>query len=168
MSISPTLQRYLDAERIQYDVIPHEPTMSSTRTAEACRISGNCLAKGVVLRRDNSNYILAVLPASHRVDLAGLREQLGDDVQMADENEVGPLFPDCARGAVPAVGQCYGLPVLVDDSLGTEPQIYIEAGDHQTLIRMDHEQFAQLTAGASHARFSGKLPAGPDASIYSG
>src|SRR5712671_962094 len=61
MSIAPTLQRYLTAENIQYDVIPHDPTMSSARTAEACRISGDRLAKAIVLRR-NAGYMLAVIP----------------------------------------------------------------------------------------------------------
>jgi Ala-tRNA(Pro) deacylase len=51
MSIAPTLQRYLTAANIQYDVIPHIPAMSSERTAEACRISGDRLAKAIVLRR---------------------------------------------------------------------------------------------------------------------
>jgi Ala-tRNA(Pro) deacylase len=74
MSIAPTLQRYLETESIQYDVVVHEPTMSSTRTAEACRISGNCLAKGIVLRRGGSDYMLAVLPASHHIHLADLRK----------------------------------------------------------------------------------------------
>jgi hypothetical protein len=50
MSIAPTLQRYLTAKNIQYDVIPHDPTMSSARTAEACRISGDRLAKAIVPR----------------------------------------------------------------------------------------------------------------------
>jgi Ala-tRNA(Pro) deacylase len=158
----------LEAESIQYDVIVHEPTMSSTRTAEACRISGNCLAKGIVLRRGSSDYVLAVLPASHHIHLADLRKQLGDDIQMAKEAEIDPLFPDCAHGAVPAVGQCYGLPLVIDDNLETLPQVYMEAGDHQTLIRMDHSHFAHLTAGAPHARFSEKLPAGPSAWIHSG
>jgi beta-xylosidase len=31
MSIAPTLKRYLTAENIQYEEIPHELTMSSTR-----------------------------------------------------------------------------------------------------------------------------------------
>jgi Ala-tRNA(Pro) deacylase len=158
MSIAPTLQRYLAAESIEYDVIPHEPTMSSTRTAEACRISGNCLAKGIVLRRSSGDYLLAVLPASHHIHLADLRNQLGDDVEMAKEAEVDPLFPDCAHGAVPAVGQCYGLPVIVDDSLDGAQQVYVEAGDHETLIGMSHAQFAHLTAGARHGRFSERLP----------
>jgi Ala-tRNA(Pro) deacylase len=51
MSIAPTLKRYLTAANIQYDVIPHNPTMSSERTAEACRISGNCLAKGLSINK---------------------------------------------------------------------------------------------------------------------
>jgi Ala-tRNA(Pro) deacylase len=69
MSIAPTLQRYLTAENVQYDVIPHDPTVSSTRTAEACRISGDRLAKAIVLRR-NAGYMLAVLPASHHLRLS--------------------------------------------------------------------------------------------------
>jgi hypothetical protein len=79
MSIAPTLQRYLTAENIQYDMIPHDPTMSSARTAEACRISGDRLAKAIVLRR-NAGYMLAVLPASHHLRLSDLRDQLGDNV----------------------------------------------------------------------------------------
>ena len=99
MSIAPTLQRYLTAENIQYDVILHDTTMSSARTAEACRISGDRLAKAIVLRR-NAGYMLAVLPASHHLRLSDLRDQLGDNVEMAEEPEIDPLFPDCAHGAV--------------------------------------------------------------------
>ena len=48
MAIAPTLQKYLAAENIQYEVIPHELSMTSTRTAEACHISGDRIAKGSV------------------------------------------------------------------------------------------------------------------------
>jgi len=51
MAIAPTLQKYLD-QNVTYDAIPHEPTLSSMRTAEACHISGDGLAKGIVLRRN--------------------------------------------------------------------------------------------------------------------
>ena len=93
MSIAPTLKRYLSAENIQYEEIPHEFTMSSTRTAEACHVSGDRLAKGVVLRRDG-DYMLAVMPASHHLRLPELRAQLGDDVDMANETEINQLFRD--------------------------------------------------------------------------
>lgn len=157
MSIALTLQQYLIAENIQYDVIPHDPTMSSTRTAEACRVSGDRLAKAIVLRR-NAGYMLAVLPASHHLRLSDLNEQLGDNVEMAEESEIDPLFPDCAHGAVPPLGHCYALPLIVDDSIESQPEIYMEAGDHETLLRVGHAQFARLMENARHGLFSEKLP----------
>jgi Ala-tRNA(Pro) deacylase len=113
MSIAPILQRYLAAENIPYDEIAHEPTMSSTRTAQACHVSGDRVAKGIVLRHD-SGYLLAVMPASHR----------------------------------------YGLNLIVDDTIGMQPEIYMEAGDHETLLHMSGAEFARLTANALHGRFS--------------
>jgi Ala-tRNA(Pro) deacylase len=152
MAIAPTLQSFLD-QNVTYDVIPHEATMSSMRTAEACHISGDCLAKGVVLRH-NGGYMLAVLPASHRIRLSDLRMHLGQDVDLASEDEIDQLFRDCAHGAVPPVGACYGLNVIVDDSIDEKPDIYLEGGDHQTLIHMSHAQFARLMADARHGHFS--------------
>lgn len=153
MPIAPTLHRYLASENIQYDEIPHVYTMTSARTAQACHVPGDRLAKAIVLRR-NGGYMLAVLPASHHVRLSDLRERLGDDVDMASEREIDELFADCAHGAVPAAGTCYGLNVIVDERIQKEPEVYMEAGDHETLLHLSRAQFARLTANAMHGRFS--------------
>jgi Ala-tRNA(Pro) deacylase len=152
MTIAPTLQRYLD-QNVTYEVIQHEPTMSSSRTAEVCHISGDRVAEGIVLRR-NGGYLLAVLPASHRMHLQDLRTQLDDKVELATEDEIAQLFRDCARGAVPAIGDCYGLEVIVDAIIETQPDVYMGGGDHATLIHVDHGQFARLNVEARHGRFS--------------
>ena len=152
MGIAPTLQKYLD-QHVTYDVVQNEPTMSSTRTAQACHISGKRLAKAVVLRADGG-FMLAVLPASHHIRLEDLRAQLGTNVDFAAEGEIAGMFQDCARGAVPPVGDCYGLDWIVDDSIDDKGDVYLEAGDHATLIRMTYPQFAKLTADARHGRFS--------------
>ena len=47
MTIAHTLERYLDAKNVKYDVIAHPPTNSSIETAETCRIPGERLAKAV-------------------------------------------------------------------------------------------------------------------------
>ena len=167
MSIAPTLEQYLVAQNIQYDVIAHDPTLSSTDTAEACHIPRDHLAKAIVLRGDGG-YMLAVLPASHYIRLSDLGKELEGHVEMAKEAEIDRLFPDCVHGAVPPVGQCYGLPLVVDDSIETQPDIYMEAGDHETLLHMNHAQFAQLTANARHCRFSDKSSKSAGASIIWG
>ena len=38
---------------------------------------------------------------------------------------------------MPPVGECYGLDVIVDDSIDTRREIYMEGGDHATLIRLN-------------------------------
>jgi len=152
MTIAPTLQRYLD-RMITYEVVTHAPTQSSMRTAEASHISGDCLAKGIVLRH-NGGYMLAVLPASHHIRLADLRAQIGNDVDLATEREINALFQDCAHGAIPAVGECYELETIIDNSICDQPDVYIEAGDHVTLVRMKQTAFARLTADAQYGRFS--------------
>lgn len=153
MAIALTLERYLDTKHVKYDVIAHEPTNSSRQTAEACHIPGDRLAKAVLLR-DEVGYALAVLPASHHIRLSELRRQFGDDVDLATEREIADLFQDCVRGAIPALGECYGLDVVVDDSIEEQPEVYFEGGDHATLVHMSHAQFAGLTATARRGCFS--------------
>jgi Ala-tRNA(Pro) deacylase len=152
MAIAPTLQKYLD-ENVTYELVSHEPTMSSMRTAQVSHISGERLAKGVVLR-GVGGYMLAVLPASHHIRLPELEMEFGEAVTLADEREIDGLFKDCAHGAVPPIGECYGLDTIVDDSLREKPDIYLEAGDHETLVHLDGAQFAKLTSEARHGRFS--------------
>ena len=52
------------------------------------------------------------------------------------------------------VGECYGLDTVVDDSIEEPPEVYLEGGDHATLVHMSHTQFASLTATARHGTFS--------------
>ncbi len=44
--------------------------------------------------------------------------------------------------------------VVCDDLLDTLEGVYIEAGDHQTLLQVDHEAFKSIMANAKHTRFS--------------
>jgi len=97
MAISLTFQRYLATKNV-YDIVAHAPTKSSMRTAEASRISGDRVAKAVVLR-DEYGYVLAI--SLNHIRLDDLKMQLGLDVELADEYEIEELFDDCVRGAIP-------------------------------------------------------------------
>src|SRR5262245_30147727 len=108
MGIAMTLQSYLSDRKIDYELMTHERTHSSLRTAEASHVPGDCLAKAVVLTREGG-YVLAVLPASRRVELGAVEKLMGCPVGIATEEEVGSLFPDCEPGAIPPLGAAYAL-----------------------------------------------------------
>src|SRR5207302_7913091 len=136
MTVSPTLQKYLD-QSVTYDLIPHAPTMSSTRTAEACHVPGEALAKAVVLRRDGG-YMMAVLPASHHLHLSALKSQLGHKVDLASEDEIERLFEDCDRGAGQPLGEGYGVAGRIDD--------ITEQGGTRLMARDDERHLRSNTA----------------------
>jgi Ala-tRNA(Pro) deacylase len=148
---SPTITQYLTRQGAPYDVLAHEPTQSSTRTAQACHVSGDRFAKAVVLH-DGGGFLVAVLPASHHLRLTELEGNAS--LRMASEDEIGQLFPDCARGAVPPIAAAYGLKTIVDDSIAAMPEVYFEGGDHATLVHMSGAAFSRLLADAPHARIS--------------
>ena len=151
MGIALTLQEYLSNQNIDYEVMTHKRTNSSLRTAQASHVPHGCLAKGVVLTREGG-YVMVVLPASCRVRLDTIEQMLHCPVGMATEDEVSSLFPDCEPGAVPPIGAAYALDCVVDDSLEQETDIYLEGGDHRSLIHIRGMQFRALMKDVPHAR----------------
>lgn len=143
MSMAPTLREYLDHSGTPYELLQHPYTADSLHTAEAAHIPGAQLAKSVVLE-DEHGYLLAVLPASHHVELGVLHGRLNRMLGLATERELGVLFPDCEEGAIPPLGRAYGMETVVDDSLAWQPDIYFEAGDHTGLVHMSGEAFQDL------------------------
>ncbi len=153
MGIAITLAQYLAERGVRYDVVEHPHTATALESARTSHIALNRLAKAVVLKGDEG-FALAVLPASSHIQFSQLHEQLGTDVDMASEEQIETLFHDCEPGAVPALGAAYGLKVIVDDSLASEPEIYFEGGDHASLVHVSGITFRELLADARHARFT--------------
>jgi Ala-tRNA(Pro) deacylase len=153
MGIAITLAQYLAERGVKYDLVKHPHTVTASESARMSHISLNRLAKAVVLKAEDG-FMLAVLPASGHIQFGELSKQLGADVDMASEEQIETLFLDCEPGAVPALGAAYGLKVIVDDSLANEPDIYLEGGDHASLVHVSGRTFQELLADARHARFA--------------
>lgn len=153
MSFGRKFKEYLLDSRVDFNIIEHRRTESSSQTAQAAHIPGDRLAKAVVLQRDNG-YVLAVVPSTHRVELGSLERTLGCKLNIATESEIEEIFRDCALGAVPPTGPAYNLETLVDEELDKLPEVYFESGDHRTLVHVTGDGFRQLMAEAQHAQFS--------------
>jgi Ala-tRNA(Pro) deacylase len=152
MGITTTLALYLADQGVAYDLVPHPRAAPATPAA----VAADSVAQAVVLRGGGDGFMLAVLPASRRLAFEELRHLVGSDVDMAGAEQVETLFLDCEWDAVPALGAAYGLKVVVDDSLAQQSEIYIEGGDHASLVHISGQNFQKLLANARHGRFSGR------------
>lgn len=158
MAIAITIRDYLNSRNIPYETIPHRHTVTALGAARAARVDGEMTAKAVVLE-DEDSYLVAVIPATHRLQIGQLDRLLQRRLGLATEAELGALFPDCELGAVPAVGRAYHLPTVVDDRLAELPDVYFEAGDHEALVHMNRGTFQVLMYDARHGRISAPLRA---------
>lgn len=156
MTIATTLRNYLDRNGVDYDLIPHLHTTSSQASAQAAHVSGDQMAKSVLLE-DEQGYMLAVIPATHRLDLGVLHKDFDRLLGLATEDEIGQVFKDCDQGAIPALGEAYGLPVIFDERLADTPDIYFEAGDHEDLVHVRSADFVKLMSHAQRGRISHHL-----------
>ena len=135
---------FLRGRGIAFKVLEHQPTFSAQRMAEAVHVSGERVAKCVLLKADGG-YVLAVLPATHQIYIDMARDALGaEQVEIADEDDLQRVFPDCEVGVVPPFGSQYGLQTLVDTSLTEDDEIVFEANQHHESIRLKYQSFEHL------------------------
>ena len=153
MSISTRLKWYLDSHHVEYELVSHQHTSTSLESARAASLPGGRVAKSILLE-DERGYLMAVIPASCRLDIEEIEDQLGRHFDLATESELGDIFKSCEVGAVPPIGQPFNIPTAIDDSLLRLPDVYFESGDHEELVHVTGGAFKRLMAGALHGRIS--------------
>ena len=153
MGISLTVQKYIEGQGATYEVATHERTTRSSDTAKVGSIPANSLAKSVLIKCQDG-FLLAILPACRHVRLEALSDYLNERVSLASEADAARIFADCAVGSLPPLPAAYGLTAVVDDSLEGCDDIYLEGGDHSSLVHLSGASFRGLLGGAPHAHIS--------------
>ena len=136
---------YLDANHVSYELLEHEPTMSASAEAQLTGRPRSQVAKTVVLQ-DDRGYVLAIVPASERLDLHKVREALGSTkaLRLATEEEMAQDFPGFEVGATPPLGPMLPRAELVDRRLLDEDRIVCAGGDHRHSLLLDPRDVVRL------------------------
>jgi Ala-tRNA(Pro) deacylase len=133
----------LNEQQVPYELIVHAPAYTSRRRARFLHIPGKYLAKCVLLARPRG-FVLAVLPATHQVDLDRLSLTFEQPIRLATDLEIADIFRDCEWGVLMPFGTLYGIPTLLDEELDPDSHIVFEAHFHAITIRMSCRDFERL------------------------
>jgi len=137
------LSELLVEQRVPFETLLHPPAFTAQKRARFLHVSGRQVAKAVLLHGPEG-YFLAVLPATCRVDLGRLQSLLGGPVRLASVREIVEVFVDCEWGVVPPFGRRYGLPVLLDDSIGPDTLVVFETDARAEAVRLRCRDFERL------------------------
>lgn len=157
MSIPQRVSDYLNDQHIKYDVVHHTFSEGAIQTAIAAKVPIFKMSKAVVLEDHESRHLMAVIPASHKLDIKKTEKFVERSLKFTREKDVFQLFSDCARGAVPAIGLAYYMETLVDERLSRFDEIYLEAGDHEDLLHLTRDEFDRLMVGSRYGNFSAEM-----------
>ena len=147
------IRDFLRSRTARFEVFLHRPSHSASHLAESIHVPGRCVAKGVLVKAGDS-FALAVLPATHRIDLERLGHLLGGlDTRIATEAEVERIFADCEPGVLPPFGHLYGITTIVDTTLSGGSEIVFVANTTHEGVRMRFRDYEAIESPMK-ARFA--------------
>lgn len=142
---------HLERQGVAFEVLPHEPTMTSVAEAHALGVSEDEVVKTVVLDV-RTGHAFAVLPANCRIDLAKIRTAINSrHVDFASEEEIARDYPEFELGAIPPLGALVRTPLIVDPGVLEHDEVVFAAGTKSESVRMrTQDLFAASTMKVAH------------------
>lgn len=138
------VKEFLDKSGVKYEFTQHPPAFTAQSMAAAEHEPGKFVAKPVIVKADGK-YVMCVLAACYKIDLASLKKQLkAKKLELAQENEIGKLFEDCELGAQPPFGNLYDMPTVMDKSLEDDDHIMFQCGTHDKAVKISMADYRKL------------------------
>ena len=127
---------YLAERGVGFEVVPHRRAFTSMQEARAVGVAADEVLKTVALWT-GGKYVLAVVPASRRLELRLVRDALEDSAaRLAPETELQADFPGYELGALPPLGSLLGVPLLVDPEVLGHEVVVFAAGTETVSVRV--------------------------------
>ncbi len=138
------LHTYLNEQNVKFTTVSHSAAFTAQETAASAHVRGVELAKTVIVSLDGT-LTMCVLPASHQVDFALLRESTDSKTaSLVPEEDYKQLFPDCGPGAEPPFGNLYGMDVVVSGALLQDREVAFNACSYSEIVRMSLDDYLRL------------------------
>lgn len=138
--------KVLETAGVEFEALAHRRTETAGEEARALGVAPDAVAKTIVLTTPEG-HVRAVLPASERLDLHKACTALGltkRDVGLLGEKELAQHYPEFELGAVPPFGGRADR-VLVDRRVVDHERVVLEAGTHDTSLRLRAADLLSLT-----------------------
>jgi prolyl-tRNA editing enzyme YbaK/EbsC (Cys-tRNA(Pro) deacylase) len=137
---------WLDSRGVPYVVSRHPKTFAALDEAVASGVDPRETLKTLVLS-DRGQHMLAVVPASHHLDISRVRAVLeaSPNLRLASETEIARDFPAFELGAIPPFGPMLPAPEVVDVRILYRDRVLCSGGDHIHALVIDPRDLIRVT-----------------------
>lgn len=153
MPVAARLSQFLNRKGIDYQCLHHDRVDSLSLALAAGGVSPGRAIQATLLI-DLKGVVMAVHPYQTTLDVDAVCRAMGRRLQPLTSDQADRLFPDCESGMHPPLGNAYGVPIIVDESLLSVDCCYMASGCSTTLLILDGRGIRLALAGASRARIA--------------
>lgn len=147
------IKNWLEVQNISFDVIHHEPTLTSVQSAKARGEDLSIGGKALIMKVGN-DFKIFVLSASKKIDSNAIKNQFCvKKLRFVNSDELKKLT-GLTSGAIPPFGRpIIDLNLYVDQSILNNQKIAFNAASLTNSIIMSTEDYLKV-AGAEYFDFS--------------
>ena len=143
MPIPKKVESYLKKTNKKFEEISHKTVYTAYDLAQTLKKELKSIAKTLVIQADKA-YILAIVPASARLDLKKLKKALGvKKISIPDEKIMIKVFR-VKPGAISAFGKLHKVKTVIDKSLTKVKDIILQTGSFTDSVRMKVKDFIEI------------------------
>ncbi|HWC22868.1 MAG TPA: YbaK/EbsC family protein [Flexivirga sp.] len=125
----------LEASGIAHEIVRHGPVSSLAEAAAVRGIEPSQIAKTIVVRRDDDDYLFVLVPGDRKISWPKLRDLLGVKRLSMPDAATALAVTGYERGTITPFGSLRAWPVIADTRVaGT---ISIGGGDHGVSATVD-------------------------------
>lgn len=134
-NVKASVIELLKAKQIRFELLQHKKTFTATDEAATLHVGEGDVLKTVVLDV-GTGHVIAVTPASRKLDMALVREAVDDThAHLAGERETQRDFPAFEVGSLPPLPSLTEVPVFIDPEVMQHESV-IFAVDHKESVRV--------------------------------
>lgn len=142
MSPFERVVQHLTDAGVSFTLSHHEPTLTSAEAAAARGVDAATGAKSLVLSC-RSQLLLVVIPGDRQLDWKKLAAAGFRKARFAEPDELLQAT-GLTKGAVPPLGNLFGLPVFMDRALTVLPLVRFNAGSLTDSAELPGDRLAAL------------------------
>jgi tRNA-dependent cyclodipeptide synthase len=134
-------EKLFDNNNIRYISIIHSPAYSEDDITANNYILGE-LIDGVLIRMNNKDIAMVVVPATRKISLESLKQTLNNpSINFIGKKEAKHLYPECEVGAFPPLGNIYNIPVFFTKEIINKKEVTFYLGARYHRIRLKASDF---------------------------
>ncbi len=141
--ISKKILNHLKKNKVPFEVVKHKKIFTTFDLAKTLKEKMEKIAKTLLVKTDKK-YVLVVLPAHYRLDLAKLKKVLKTKkAELAPEKVMEQIFKVKA-GAITPFGSLHKAEVWLDKALAKTKEVLINAGSFTESLRLKVKDLQKL------------------------